>query len=267
MLSRVSRTAVRSVRFARVAAPMAPRVAIPAFRSFSAAPIALEKKSSLTAADADLAALLKNEIKIEKEIETPESPVVAKFLNDSGFEVKVSEGSDLVELVRKDGSEITHVYFSLFDVTNAESFMNEEEDQFDEERNAGEEEEGFDSVEEDEFESPIRVKVVIEKPTGALSVEATVHDDLFLIQYVVPMADASMAIQNTAQGEHDRRQLYQGPLFSTLDPSVQSGIERYLEARNINSELASFIVEYATARENDEYIRWLGQLQNVVESE
>lgn len=228
------------------------------YKNFSMTARRLQEESSLTAADADLVATLKNEIKVEKEIEEPESSVVTSFLKETGFQVNAKEGSDLVELVRKDGGEVVHVYFSLFDVTNNESFAEEEQEE-------GAEEENQESLDED-FESPIRAKVVIEKPSGCLAVETTIHDDMFLIQYVVPSDNAKVAIENTADAEHDRRQLYQGPVFSTLDPTVQSAIERYLEARSVNSDMASFIVEYASSRENQEYIRWLQQVQKVVEN-
>ncbi|KAA8916403.1 hypothetical protein TRICI_001447 [Trichomonascus ciferrii] len=259
MLSRVAlRSGVRSAtRAIGRQGAMRAAVARPmALRSFSMTPRRLQEESSLTAADADLVATLKNEIKIEKEIEEPESPVVSKYLKDSGYQVVHKEGRDLVELVRKDGGEVVHVYFSLFDITSNESFAEEEQEGEDGQ------EESFD----EDFDSPIRAKIVVEKPSGSLAVEATVHDDMFLIQYVLPTESAKTAIENTAEAEHERRQLYQGPVFSTLDPTVQSAIERYLETRGINSEMASFIVEYAGVRENQEYIRWLEQVQKVVEN-
>ncbi|CAN6647829.1 mitochondrial acidic protein Mam33p [Trichomonascus vanleenenianus] len=220
-------------------------------------------KSSLTAADAELVSILKKEIELETEIDQTEalgSSVVDKFLKESGFEVIAKDGSDMIELVKKEGNEVVHVYFSLFDVTSDEALFDEEGAE------EGAAEEGMEEFEEEDIESPIRAKVVVEKPgKSALTVETTIHDDLFLVQYVIP-SDPALAVANTAEADHERRQQYQGPIFSTLDPNVQSGIERYLEARGVNSEMASFIVEYAAARENKEYIRWLKQLQKVVEA-
>lgn len=277
LATRSTNTTVRSTAIRAATIPTTKRL----FTSYR--PVQQKNEKVLNTSDAELIATLKQEIGLETENveadQKEESSLVNHFLENSGYKVVANEGNDMIELIKSDGGEVVHVYFSLFDITNNESLIDEEE--FDEgaenvetqqakqqaKQQEGEQAEEFEFDEDQpDFESPIRAKIVIEKPSGALTIETTIHDDLFLIQYVLPTESAELATSNTAEADQQRRNLYQGPVFSTLDPSVQSAIERYLESRGINSEMASFIQEYASSRENHEYISWLQKVKNIVES-
>lgn len=204
-----------------------------------------------------LASVLSTEIKSEIATSEPASEVIGSFLKSSGFSVVETEGKDEVELVKKNGAETVHVFFSVSDITNAdpETFYEEEAAEFEQE-----------NQEEFEDPTPIRANVVIEKASSALGVEAIVQNNLILIESVTPYPSAEAALSNTAEADYKRHEIYQGPPFSNLDENVQSSFESYLEARGINNELADFITEYSVHRENKEYLNWLKNFKTFVEA-
>jgi complement component 1 Q subcomponent-binding protein len=61
----------------------------------------------------------------------------------------------------------------------------------------------------------------------------------------------------TAEKDWARQSLYAGPPFENLDEDLQTYLERYLEERGINAELANMIPDYIQVKEQKEYVRWL----------
>mmetsp|Transcript_26111 Transcript_26111/g.34300 ORF Transcript_26111/g.34300 Transcript_26111/m.34300 type:complete len:254 (-) Transcript_26111:191-952(-) len=59
--------------------------------------------------------------------------------------------------------------------------------------------------------------------------------------------------------------LYEGPEFDELDPSLQEAFIQYLEERGINSNLGAWVVMYADYKEQREYMNWLEKVQSFVE--
>jgi len=57
---------------------------------------------------------------------------------------------------------------------------------------------------------------------------------------------------------------YSGPNFEDLEETIQDKFHDYLEERGINSDLASFIVEYHLDKEQREYTSWLEKVSKFV---
>lgn len=264
--ARTSLRLARQAAFRQVPA-IAPRMAtMNVARAFSVSAMT-RQKSSLTSSDAQLAAVLKNEIKIETSTdELSDATEYTKWLESSGFQLNATPGKDEVELIKKEGGEVIHVFFSVSDITNADAFdmPNEYEGMEGEQANEGELEGG-----EEDYDlggSPIRTNVVIEKNGAALSIECVIESNLLLIENLTPYDSAEIALAANAEGDYKRREVFQGPAFSNLDENLQSALEQYLESRGIDSDLANFISDYSSIRENEEYILWLKKIQNFVEA-
>lgn len=250
--------ATRSLPAVAMASKMAvPRVGMTATRAFSVTALN-NQKADLTAADSQLASVLKKEIEIESTAES--EPEDTKWLEKSGFKLVVKDGSDEVELVKKEGGEIIHVFFSVSDITNGDAYDFNEEG-FEGEANEGEGEEDLPID-----VPPIRANIVVEKGTSALTIESVIQSNLLLVENVTPYESVDVALANSADSDYLRRSVYQGPAFANLDESLQSALEQYLDSRGIDAELASFISDFSNVRENKEYILWLNKVKNFVEA-
>jgi complement component 1 Q subcomponent-binding protein len=105
---------------------------------------------------------------------------------------------------------------------------------------------------------PARVNVTIEKPNnGALLIQTVAQDGLFQIEEVSYFSKPDLAHAQTAEKDWARQSLYAGPPFENLDEDLQTFLERYLEERGINAELANMIPDYIQVKEQKEYVRWL----------
>lgn len=269
MISRIALRSARQLAVRRL--PVAAMASAPRLASFNAARTFAvsslnRQKSSLTAADAQLSTVIKNEINIE--VETAESNPeadTAKWLEKSGFQLVVKDGTDEIELIKKEGGEVIHIFFSVSDITNGDAY------DFNEEGLENEANEAAEEAEEDADDfglevSPIRANIIVEKTAGALSIESVIQSNLLLVENVTPYESAEVALANTADADFKRRSIYQGPAFANLDENLQSALEQYLESRGIDAGLASFISDYANVRENSEYILWLKKIKNFVEA-
>lgn len=115
-----------------------------------------------------------------------------------------------------------------------------------------------DGMDEGADSFPVHVNVVIEKPGGgALRIQTEVNNGSFAIEELAHFAKSDLAIAQTAEKDWARLNQYSGPPFRDLDQDVQSFLERYLEERGINSELALMIPDYIQVKEQKEYVRWL----------
>lgn len=270
-LARIAaRTSLRLGRQAvfRQIPAVAPRMArMNLARAFSVSAMT-QQKSSLTSSDAQLAAVLKNEIKIESSTdELSDATEYTKWLESSGFQLNSTPGKDEIELIKKEGGEVIHVFFSVSDITNGDAY--DMENQFEDMEGEQAEEADLEGGEEDAYDlgaSPIRTNVVIEKDGSALSIECVIQSNLLLIENVTPYESAELALSATAESDYKRREVFQGPAFSNLDENLQSALEQYLESRGVDSDLANFISDYSSIRENEEYILWLKKIQKFVEA-
>lgn len=261
MLSVATRIAGR--RFAGMAVRAAARRAVlrPVVnRSFSVA-MGLRNKAS---ADATLLQALESELRIEKEQEAESQGQFADlkaYLESSGFQVKeAADGKDEVHLYKKDGSEVVNVYFSASDVVMSENLLEDEEEQMYDEA----EEEQIDVEGED---APIRVNIVIERANGALGVEGIVQSDAFVWESIIPYESSELALGDSAEAEYLRRGVYQGPAFAHLDPELQAALVEFFESRGINDELALFVANYASYKEQQLYMNsWLAKIAKIVKN-
>lgn len=71
------------------------------------------------------------------------------------------------------------------------------------------------------------------------------------------LKDASLAEPKSFEAEKQRVTQYLGPPFLNLDEDLQGLVEKYVQERGINEELAQFVVEYIDSKEQKEYIQWL----------
>lgn len=254
-----ARTALRATQIARNSLRLTPRVAsavVP--RLFSTTPRRLDAASD---AASELVSALKAEQKLELETAEEakdEANAIFEWAQKNDFQVITSDGNEQVQLVKEvSPKETLRVFFSISDVVNAESLL-------DEDPLAGADEQNSDLAAEEELETPIRVNIVVEKPNGAVGIEGVVQDDLVLVESVIPYASAELAIDESAEADYTRRQAYQGPPFGVLDPSVQSAVQHYLETRGLDGDFALFVQEFASFRENKEYADWLGKIANII---
>ncbi|KAL3482432.1 mitochondrial glycoprotein [Aspergillus californicus] len=242
--------------------------------------------------DVELAAKLEDELKHEKAsgLEDLESAVqnIQYVLQNNSWELKDVPGEQEVVLTKKFENEEIRLTFTVADLQN----LNEQDD-FDaglndeldydghqpvnQGRNSGNvsqhpedsiapADRETDNVDQDlEPSFPARVNVTIEKPgNGALLIQTLAQDGLFQIEEVSYFNKPDLAHAQTAEKDWSRQSLYSGPPFENLDEDLQTFLERYLEERGINAELANMIPDYIQVKEQKEYVRWLESVKNFV---
>ncbi|KAL2835043.1 mitochondrial glycoprotein [Aspergillus cavernicola] len=242
--------------------------------------------------DAELAVKLEDELKHEKDsgLEDLETSVqnIQYVLQNNSWEVKDVPGEQEVVLTKKLGNEEIRLTFTVADLQNLS-----ETDDFDdagltddldfqghepvnrgrngniaqhpEDRLAPADRELDDADRDLEPSFPARVNVTIEKPgNGALLIQTLAQDGLFQVEEVSFFTKPELAHAQTAEKDWARQSLYAGPPFENLDEDLQSYIERYLEERGINTELANMIPDYIQVKEQREYVRWLENVKNFV---
>lgn len=227
-------------------------------------------------AEADLVAALDSEIRFEEDEKEEVPEFVTEFIKSSGFKVNHPANYEQVELVKKDANgDIIRVFFSVDDAVEGVNYDDDESYDVDE---AGSETgskapvEESKEVEEDEDEdifgegsAPVRLNIVIEKPSGsAIAVEGLGQDGYLSIHSVAPYADKSLALDESAEGDYKRRLLYRGPAYNSLDDGLQSAFEEYLNGKGVNEDLLQFIFEYSVYKENEQYGEWLKQVRDII---
>lgn len=105
---------------------------------------------------------------------------------------------------------------------------------------------------------PAAVHVTISKPgKGAVQIVTNAQDGMIVIENVYYYPKAEIADAETPETDFARANIYAGPPFQNLDPELQSMLERYLDERGINEQLASFVPDYVDYKEQKEYVQWL----------
>ncbi|KEY78766.1 regulatory protein SUAPRGA1 [Aspergillus fumigatus] len=244
--------------------------------------------------DIELVAKLEDELKHEKAsgLEDLETSVqnIQYVLQNNSWEVKDVPGEQEVVLSKKFGSEEIRLTFTVADLQN----LSEQEDfddsafademdfqghqpvnqgrgapgtvaQHPEDRIAPADREIDDLDRDMEPSFPARVNITIEKPgNGSLLIQTVAQDGLFQIEEVSYFSKPDLAHAQTAEQDWTRQSLYAGPPFENLDEDLQTFLERYLEERGINAELANMIPDYIQVKEQKEYVRWLENVKNFV---
>ncbi|MCJ1261842.1 hypothetical protein MMC22_001710 [Lobaria immixta] len=114
---------------------------------------------------------------------------------------------------------------------------------------------------------PARVNVTIDKGgKGVLQLETTVQDGDVMIEHISYFSKPELADAQTAELDWSKRNLYTGPPFGNLDQDLQLLLERYLDERGVNTELALWIPEYIDFKEQREYLNWLSNVKSFVDA-
>ncbi|KAI5793915.1 mitochondrial glycoprotein [Peziza echinospora] len=245
--------------------------------------------------DAELAAKLTSELELEKEMkgfdDMPDA--IKSFLETGTFQVNDTPGHEEVELVRKYGNETIRVEFSISDLNlmgqndqlDDDSALYDEEDADVPEsaqsggaqsKNAKESraatnneiEEDDEVFDESDLEPsfPAHLNIIIEKPNGALKISGLAQDGMIVLQNVIYHSSSDLLKTKSAESDYQSEGLYAGPEFGNLDEDLQVLFERYLDERGINTALALFVPDYIEFKEQREYLTWLENVKNFVQS-
>ncbi|WFD42757.1 Mitochondrial acidic protein mam33 [Malassezia psittaci] len=215
--------------------------------------------------DSELAASLQQEINYEKEAaETAgghesEPDWLRQFKSEGIWHVEDKSGSDEIALTREFGNENIRVLFSIGEIDTTDPSHELDQNENDQ----------VSAAAEDEFEGsfPVRCAINVTKQNkGSLNIDAQAQDGQFMIENITFYKDDVLATELTSDADWQRRGLYMGPQFETLDENVQAQFESYLAERGISTGLALFIPNYAELKEQREYCAWLENVKNFVES-
>lgn len=111
---------------------------------------------------------------------------------------------------------------------------------------------------ESEADFPARVNITVEKAgSGAILFQTYVQNGFFQIEDISYFNKPDLAHAQTAEKDWVRQSVYAGPPFGNLDEGLQNFLDRYLEERGINAELATMIPDYIQVKEQKEYVSWL----------
>eukprot|EP00842_Homolaphlyctis_polyrhiza_P003381 jgi/Hompol1/4043/HPOL_006894-RA len=182
--------------------------------------------------DKDLSHKLREELKFEVDAaKDNDTSFIEEFKKKGVWKVEDKAGSKEVYLTRSFGNEKITVYFNTDALTDSNNF----EDQPDNE------DEGF----------PVVTSVIIEKQgvEGALEITATAEDGAFFVDHVSHVKSGSLALDQSAEGDWQRRGQYGGPVFGDLDDGLQELFGRYLEERGFDTGLANFVGLYIENKE------------------
>jgi len=216
------------------------------------------RRSGSGTTDIALSQKLKEELKYEKESldeagkGTPQ--FLKTFLEEGIWSIDDIRGNDEVTLKRKFGDENIRIIFSIADIHPEEDFEENDAD-------------GETDPDENPAPYPVRAALSITKTTGpgALNIDLMCQEGQFVIENISFYDEASLGTELTADADWKRRGLYIGPQFETLDISVQEEFEKFLQERGINTSVASFIPEYASHKEQQEYVKWLTKVNNFIQ--
>ncbi|KDR79809.1 hypothetical protein GALMADRAFT_241897 [Galerina marginata CBS 339.88] len=206
------------------------------------------------ATDISLSQKLQEELKYEQEAvadrgdSTPE--FLKTFLEQGVWSINDTRGHDEVTLSRKFGDESIRIMFSIADLQEEDFDLENENEESD-----------------DQPGSPIRASLSITKSTGpgALNVDMVAQDGSFVVENLSFYEDTKLGTELTADADWNRRGLYIGPQFDTLDVSVQDEFDKFLQERGVNESVAAFIPEYAGYKEQQEYVKWLGKVKSFID--
>jgi complement component 1 Q subcomponent-binding protein len=100
-------------------------------------------------------------------------------------------------------------------------------------------------------------KKIGNEDAGALEIAATLQEQSFFIESVSFSENAAIAVDQTAEGDWQRRGRYGGPVFQDLDEGLQDLFHDFLKERGFDASLADFIPTYIEHKEQTEYMEWL----------
>ncbi|KAL2441957.1 hypothetical protein ABEF95_016945 [Exophiala dermatitidis] len=113
---------------------------------------------------------------------------------------------------------------------------------------------------------PIHLTITVTKPSKrALEIRAVAAEGAIEIETISFFPKESLLEAKTPDEAQEARSLYAGPPISNLDPELQAMLDKYLEERGIDAQLASFLPEYVDYKEQREYVKWLEDVKNFID--
>ncbi|KAH0260812.1 hypothetical protein KCU71_g20919, partial [Aureobasidium melanogenum] len=249
------------------------------------------------------AAKLNSEIALEKEQQADDSYRYncQEYIDNSEFKIEDKAGTEEVHLTRKYGDENIKVTFSIADFNTYDEEADAEDPALYGDEDAALDMDGqsggantkgavnqgrtsggnirvapedeiapadrpeLQDEEDNSASFPVRLQVTVTREgKGALAIECLAQDGEISIENVYHFPTAELAEAKTAEKDWARRSLYTGPPFGQLDEDLQMLLERFLEERGINTQMALFIPEYIDLKEQKEYIGWLDNMKSFV---
>jgi len=191
----------------------------------------------------NLSDILERELAEEKEKGSmlPDDLQELKETVSKDWTIVNDDESGTVKLFRKEGPQKVAVVFHCQD-TLEEDFVDEDD--------------------EEEPSPEVRFTLTVTKAgktvvLGCVSAEANAY-----VESVATTTEDVELIHNT--GKVDEK-LYQGPQFDELAEDLQDAFTEFVQQEcGITSDVAAFISMFADFREQEEYTRWLQQVQSII---
>lgn len=99
--------------------------------------------------------------------------------------------------------------------------------------------------------------VLITRNGKTLDFSLTHVDGELVVDGLAHYESPAVAADQSAEGQMRRERMYQGPTFAELSHSFVDGVVNYLEERQINDDLSTFVAQYSYWLEQMEYENWL----------
>jgi len=172
------------------------------------------------------------------------------FFQRSGFKVSNTEGQSLGRLTKETDTEVLNLYFDINQAVNIRAVEeNFEEDDL--------------SKQPDEFFLNVNLVVTKKSDNSAVSFDLIYRtfDSALVIEGVTHYQDANEALSEGAEAEQKREIAYHGPAIPNLDEKLVVSLENYMDSLGVGEELLHHIINYGIYKENEEYLRWLSNME------
>lgn len=239
----------------RIVPRLAFRPAVAVATRRAATPLAIRTltcSAQLRNTTSELLEVVKSEYEVATAVGNELGPEKALFLAENQFQTIDKPMGSNVQLYKKLASgEELRVFFDIDEVSDV-CFPSPEIEESEVAQD------NFDSEIEDYESSFANVKVLVSKPNSndGLFFNLLLQDseEGFLVDYFNYKSNVSEFLtQVENEGTFLSNFEYQGPRFSNLDDSLQVTMEKYLQEKGINFDLADFIFSYAEVKEEDSY--------------
>ncbi|KAL1806160.1 hypothetical protein ACET3Z_029228 [Daucus carota] len=216
---------------------LASKIVVPTpVRSYSASSAAVKTTNT---SDQTLVKVIDAEIVCAEE--SDENPEVIEAPEGFPFKIEDIPGQQTINLSRKYQDETITVEVHMPDLVTGED-DNEDDDDVDDDKPA-------------QSHVPLVVKVA-KSHKFILEFNCTAYPDEISID--------SMSVKKPDSAEDEIP--YEGPDFSDLDENLQKAFHKYLEIRGIKPSTTNFLHEYMINKDSREYMMWLKNLKNFVQS-
>eukprot|EP00455_Lapot_gusevi_P018294 TRINITY_DN1995_c0_g1_i1.p1 TRINITY_DN1995_c0_g1~~TRINITY_DN1995_c0_g1_i1.p1 ORF type:complete len:282 (+),score=118.10 TRINITY_DN1995_c0_g1_i1:54-848(+) len=190
-----------------------------------------------------------------------ESQTIKEFLGKHG-EWKVNEKTLLnrVTLKKSHGDEEISVYFGR-EIEDYEGMMQDSMNEAaeDAEPNRIAERKGEEDMEEEPAAALIvNFFVVLSRgDKGAIEFDCLSREGQLLLQSCKFYPEAKMALEQSADSEYRRAEVYDGPALNNLDEEIIERFYEFLEERGIDNEFANFVQAFSRVKERRDNAEWL----------